>query len=180
MAKTIQQDALIIYHIPLTPTRFAMNYRLPACTLAVALLLSMSLWVGCDSVEDNGPDTASTEWVGTWNVLSTTVQTDIGEITTGYDELGRSVYWTLGTDRVEEISAMDGMEGCGRVRSNVLAVNGRVVTLDNGLHVYDVEYVVSGDQLTATVVASDDEPDLVGARWEAVAVDGEARTLAGC
>ena len=157
-----------------------MNYRLPACTLAVALLLSISLMTGCDSSDSDEPDAASAPWVGTWNVLSTTVQTDVGEITTVYDELGQSVYWTLGTDRVEEISAVDGTEGCGQVRSNVLAVNGRVVTLDNGLYVFDIEYVVSGDQLTATVVASDDEPDLVGARWEAVAVDGEARTLAGC
>jgi len=176
----MRHNAFGVDHLPLTQILFAMSYRLSGSALVLVLLLSMSLWVGCDLVEDNGPDTASAEWVGTWNVLSTTVQTEIGEITTGYDELGLSVYWTLGTDRVEEISAVDGTEGCGRVRSNVLAVNGRVVTLDNGLYVYDIEYVVSGDQLTATVVASDDEPDLVGARWEAVAVDGEARTLAGC
>ena len=30
-----------------------MNYRSPACTLAVALLLSMALWVGCDSSDSS-------------------------------------------------------------------------------------------------------------------------------
>jgi len=152
----------------------------PAIRLLVFLLITGFI-VACDS--GGGSDTSNAqdaEWAGTWNVLSTTTQTVVGEITNDYDELGLTVYWTLGTDYVEEITAVDGVEGCGRVRSDVLAVNGRVVTLDNGIYVFDIEYETSGDRLTATVVASDDEPDLVGARWKAVAADGEARTLAGC
>jgi len=153
---------------------------LPALQLIVVLLVG-SLLVACDSGGSPGAsDPSGAEWAGTWRVVSETTQTSVGEITTNYDEAGLIVYWTLRTDYVEEINAVRGVDGCGRVRSEVLGINGRVVTLDNGLFVYDVEYAISGNELTATVVSSASEPDLVGARSEAVAADGDARDLAGC
>jgi acyl-CoA hydrolase len=103
----------------------------------------------------------------------------IGRIETIYADLGIRKYWVLKSDYTIELNNVEGVEHCARVRSNVTDIGATTMTVDNGVYVFTIEYEVTGDELVATIVDSD-EPDAIGGSWKGRATDGDPYELAGC
>lgn len=156
------------------------SLRLAATTV---LLLFGLVLTGCDSsgADSSNGDSVSRPWLSDWQMLSETTRDieGIGRIETIYADLGIRKYWVLQSDHTIELSNVEGVEDCARVRSNVTDIGEATMTVDNGVYVFTIEYEVTGDELVATIVDSD-ELDAIGVSWKGRATDGDPYELAGC
>ena len=159
-----------------------MTFRFAA---AVFLLTFGLVLAGCDSGGTGGDDPSgdgvSRPWLGNWQMLSESTRDidGIGRIEVIYADAGIRRYWILQPDHTIELSTVEGVEDCARVRSTVTDIEASTMTIDNGVYVFTIEYEVTGDELIATIVDSD-EPDAIGGIWKGRAIDGDPYELAGC